>query len=108
MSDPLLRHWLITVDGEPAGLTAIQAQPRGDVEIVSFGLVPDRVGRGYGGAALSRAVGLAWTQDPADDTPIRRVWLRTGSLDHPNALGNYQRRGFRIYRTEHRQKTIPD
>ena len=108
MSDPLLRSWLVTVDGEPAGLTVMRAQPGGEVEIVSFGLVPDRVDYGYGGAALTAAVRLAWTLDPADDVPIHRVWLRTNSLDHPNALGNYQRRGFRICRTEHRQKTIPD
>lgn len=108
MSDPLLRYWLITVDGEAAGLTAMRTGPGGDVEIVSFGLVPDRVGRGYGGAALNEAVRLAWNLDPADDVPIRRVWLHTSSLDHPNALGNYQRRGFRVYRTEQRQKVIPD
>lgn len=60
-SDPLLRNWLVTVDGEPAGLTAMRAQPGGNVEIVSFGLVPGRVGHGYGGAALNHAVRLSWT-----------------------------------------------
>jgi hypothetical protein len=28
------------------------------------------------------------------------VWLHTSSADNPHALPNYQRRGFRIFKTE--------
>jgi len=28
------------------------------------------------------------------------VWLRTSSADNPHALPNYQRRGFRTFKTE--------
>ncbi|MFG1916756.1 hypothetical protein [Micromonospora sp. NPDC048898] len=35
-----------------------------------------------------------------DSPAVRRVWLHTSSLDHPNALRNYQRRGLTVYRTE--------
>ncbi len=31
---------------------------------------------------------------------LRRVWLHTCTLDHPNALPNYLARGFTPYRTE--------
>ncbi len=106
MANPALRHWLVMVGAEPAGVAALEAQPHGDVEIVRFGLVPEFVGRGYGGAALTETIRLAWTPDPIDGEPIRRIWLHTSSLDHPNALRNYQRRGFRSFRTEARRKEI--
>jgi GNAT superfamily N-acetyltransferase len=98
MAEPGLQHWVLTVDAEPAGVSGLQAHPGGEVEIVVFGLVPERVGCGYGGAALSETVRLAWTR--LDAAVIRRVWLHTSSLDHPHALANYQRRGFRVYRSE--------
>jgi GNAT superfamily N-acetyltransferase len=60
-SPPAKRHWLIDVDTEPAGLLTLLTNPTGDVEVVSFGLVPDRQGQGLGGAALTLAVDLAWT-----------------------------------------------
>ena len=30
----------------------------------------------------------------------RRVWLHTCTLDHPNALANYQARGLRMFKQE--------
>jgi hypothetical protein len=46
---------LIDVDAEPAGLLTLLTNPTGDVEVVTFGLVPDRQGQGLGGAALTLA-----------------------------------------------------
>jgi hypothetical protein len=43
---------------------------------------------------LSRAVETAWSAGPS------RVWLHTCTLDHPSALPNYRKRGFRPVRTE--------
>ena len=37
-----------------------------------------------------------------------RDWVHTCSLDHPQALSNYQARGFRIYRTEEKPENLPD
>ena len=45
-----------------------------------------------GGGFLTAAVEKAWEMEAA------RVWVHTCSLDHPNALKNYQARGFQIYR----------
>ncbi len=67
----------------------------GDVEIVSFGLLPFAIGSGYGSAALEKVIRLAWSLEGAT-----RVWLHTCEADHPNALNNYQRRGFRLYETQ--------
>jgi len=64
------------------------------VEIAYFGIVAREFGRGFGKHLLSCAVRDAWALRP------RRVWLHTCTLDHPNALPNYLKRGFTPYRTE--------
>jgi hypothetical protein len=38
---------------------------------------------------------------------VRRVWLHTSSRDHPHAKPNYERRGFRPFRTGRRQRDVP-
>jgi GNAT superfamily N-acetyltransferase len=64
------------------------------VEIAYFGIVPEEFGRGLGKHMLSSAVRDAWSLAP------KRVWLHTCTLDHPNALPNYLKRGFTPYRKE--------
>jgi GNAT superfamily N-acetyltransferase len=101
-------HWLLRVAGEVAGLTSMVAEPGGDVQIMVFGLVPEWVGRGYGGAALTEVVRSAWKVPPVGASRVRRVHLDTMTLDHPHALPNYLARGFRVYRTEQSTMEIPD
>jgi len=33
----------------------------------------------------------------------RRVWVHTCTQDHPHALANYRKRGFRVFKTQRRQ-----
>ncbi|HST25655.1 MAG TPA: GNAT family N-acetyltransferase [Gaiellaceae bacterium] len=91
LARPDERAWLARVDGDTAGLLELEFQPDGAVGIVVFGLVPAFVGCGYGGAFLTLATELAW------NLGAQRVWLQTSSRDHPHALPNYERRGFRIF-----------
>lgn len=93
---PDLTFWLLSLAGEPTGMVTCDLHPGGDAEIVTFGLLPEFVGRGLGGSALTLGVQRAWALAPA----VHRVWLRTSSLDHPRALPNYHRRGFRTFKTE--------
>jgi GNAT superfamily N-acetyltransferase len=93
--------WLLSFDGEPAGLAAYDLRPGDEVEIETFGLVPEFTGRRLGGYALTLAVRRAWDLAPT----VRRIWLHTSSVDHPNALPNYHRRGFRTFRTEERERS---
>lgn len=72
----------------------LQIQTGGDVEIVYFGLFPEFIGKGLGGVLLTAAVECAW-KFPGTS----RVCVHTCSRDHPNALGNYQARGFRLFKT---------
>lgn len=106
-TDGARTYWIVDIGGEVAGVIAVEPQPAGDVEIVTFGLVAEMIGRGAGAAALSLAIDLAWNQPPADDQPVRRIWLHTSTLDHPHALPNYQRRGLRPYRTEIKTEKVP-
>jgi GNAT superfamily N-acetyltransferase len=98
------RRWLIRHGTAVAGLAEVEAHPDGEVEITTFGLAPEFVGRGLGGHALTIVVRLAWV--PWPDGPVRRVWLHTSSFDHPNALPNYRNRGFRPFHIEVRDREI--
>jgi len=93
---PTRGAWLLTVDDEPAGVVCYDPHPGPEVEIKTFGLLPEYTGRGLGGHALTLAIGRAWDLLPG----TRRVWLHTSSADNPHALPNYLRRGLRAYRTE--------
>jgi GNAT superfamily N-acetyltransferase len=88
--------WLLSYEGAPAGMVTYDLHPGGEAEIVTFGLLPEFVGNGLGGCALSFAVQRAWALGPS----VNRVWLHTSSQDHPRALPNYHRRGFRTFKTE--------
>ena len=80
---------------EEAGYVELDRQADGSVEIVYFGLLPEMIGKGLGGAMLTMALEEAW-----DLEGTRRVWLHTCTEDHPHAVSNYEKRGFRLFRTE--------
>jgi GNAT superfamily N-acetyltransferase len=86
--------WLARLHDRSAGYFELESQDGGSVELVYLGLLPEYIGRGLGGPLLSAAVQQVW------DLPgTRRLWVHTCTDDHRNALGNYLKRGFRIYRT---------
>ncbi len=92
LAEPGREYRLIEYRGEVAGAADFEPQRENDVEVTTFGLLPGFVGKGLGGYALTLVVADAWTLAGA-----RRVWLHTSTLDHPNALPNYLRRGFRSF-----------
>jgi GNAT superfamily N-acetyltransferase len=108
LARPGVRAWLARVGGEPAGVIEVEARPGDEAEITVFGLVPELVGRGFGGHLLTEAVRRAWEAGQPGGGPTRRVWLHTASADHAHALPNYQARGFRVVRSEVRRKEVPD
>ena len=69
----------------------MRADDDGGIEIAIFGLAPQFIGRGLGGALLTHALEEAWGSRP------QRVWLHTCTLDHPAALPNYLARGLTIF-----------
>ena len=95
---PGVKAWLPRVGGETVGLVELELEPTGDVGIVVFGLVPEFIGRGFGGAFLTAAVQLAWNM--SSEPLVQRVWVQTSSGDHPNAIANYKSRGFVVFQTQ--------
>ena len=111
-SDPNLRTFAAYYDNALAGYYELRrsdppstslhhARDEGAIEIAYFGLLPDFIGRGLGGALLTSAIENAWAWVP---TPSR-VWVHTCNRDHPHALTNYQARGFKIYKIEEGEPT---
>ncbi|RQX12384.1 GNAT family N-acetyltransferase [Micromonospora ureilytica] len=99
-SRPLRQYRFITLKDETVGVANVEPHPDGEVEITAFGLMPEHVGKGLGGHALTLTIRQAWDMVALESPAVRRVWLHTCSSDHPNALRNYQRRGMTVYRTE--------
>lgn len=98
-TDPNLRTFAASYENKLAGYYELRRGQAADVEIAYFGLLPEFVGSGLGGALLTSAIENAWAWRP---TPSR-VWVHTCNRDHPHALANYQARGFEIYRVDRGQ-----
>jgi GNAT superfamily N-acetyltransferase len=94
--DPLVEVHVLYVRGVPAGYAELDRRQTAtqEIELAYFGLMPEFVGQGYGLTFLQWAVQKAWSYQP------QRVWVHTCSLDHPNALGVYQKAGFVLYKEE--------
>jgi len=87
---PGMETWVAWISGSPAGYYELQKMEDTSVEIHCFGLLPSFIGKGIGGPLLTAAVQRGW------DVGANKVWLRTCSHDHPNAVTNYEARGFRV------------
>jgi GNAT superfamily N-acetyltransferase len=90
LADDEFRHWAADLHGLTIGILSVNTGTLPDVEIDSFGLLPEHHGQGLGSEFLTHAVRHLW------DEGARRIWLHTSSHDHPNALRNYLARGFRV------------
>ena len=65
-----------------------------EAEIAYFGILEEYYGKKLGGYLLSEAIKNSF------DLGSERVWVHTCSLDHKNALLNYQSRGMKIFKSE--------
>ena len=94
LAQPEVAVWEAMLGTASAGYFELKRHDDRGVEVVYFGLVAGFIGRGLGGAMLTRAIDEAWTMG------AMRVWLHTCTLDSPNALPAYKARGLRAFRTE--------
>jgi GNAT superfamily N-acetyltransferase len=101
LADHDVSLWLLSSRGAPAGYFELRRHGDGSAEVAYFGLLPEFVGRGWGGHLLTLATREAWAMRPV------RVWLHTCTLDHPAALPNYLKRGFRPVREEIYTAEVP-
>ena len=96
-----METWVAYLSGTPAGYFELEKNPEGEVHILSFGLLPQFIGRGIGGHLLTKAIERSW------EMGAKKVIVGTCSHDHPHALKNYVARGFSIRQTNHGQANPP-
>ena len=95
ISNKNLETYIISESEELAGFFELLYNPElKETEISYFGLLEEYIGKGIGGYALSVAIKKSFEKN------IKRVWLHTCTLDHPNALKNYIARGMTVFRKE--------
>ena len=78
--------------GEPAGFFELDALNVPVVNLSYFGLTPAATGLGLGSAFLDAAVQAAW------DEGASAITVNTCTADHPRAMPNYLRAGFKPVR----------
>lgn len=104
VQDPNVSLYTLLTDGWPGGFFMLDRTQPGTCDLAYFGLVPQAVGRGLGFWFLATAVDMGWDQPGTE-----RMTVNTNTLDHPRALGLYQRVGFSpVRRTEHSRVLMRD
>ncbi|WP_066799084.1 GNAT family N-acetyltransferase [Sphingomonas soli] len=86
--------------GIEIGMIELDFRVEGTCGLAYFGLVPELTGKGHGNWLMAHALAFAWRKQ------VRRVWVHTCTLDHPNALPFYRRHGF--VPTKRTLETFPD
>ena len=95
ISNQNLETYVISEKNDLAGFFELLYNPElKETEISYFGLLEEYIGKGIGGYALSIAIKKSFEKQ------IKRVWLHTCTLDHPNALKNYIARGMTVFKKE--------
>jgi GNAT superfamily N-acetyltransferase len=74
------------------GMAELDRSASPNVEIASFALFAEAIGKGFGRAFMTSLLRQTWDKSAA------RVWLHTCTLDSPLALGFYIKCGFRPYK----------
>ena len=67
---------------------------KNETELAYLGLFEAYFGKGVGGYALTTAILKSF------EKKIKRMWVHTCTLDHPNAIKNYLARGMKIFKEE--------
>ena len=91
--------FIFYVNNEPAGYIEFIKEQR-FTEILYFGIMPAFIGKGLGKYFLKWVITKAWSYG------VEWIQLNTCTLDHPNALPNYLKAGFKLVKTETQQRKI--
>lgn len=92
---------VLMLKGEPAGFYELDRMGSPVTNLSYFGLMPWAVGRGLGMAFLHHAIAQAWGDG------CGALTVNTCTADHPRALPNYIRAGFRKLRTVAEDWPVP-
>lgn len=92
LSRPTTELFLAEGEAGEIGMAELDRSKPPDVEIASFALFEEAIGRGLGWPFMAALLEKAWSG------ATKRVWLHTCTLDGPAALGFYMKCGFRPYK----------
>ncbi|MFD2207452.1 GNAT family N-acetyltransferase [Kiloniella antarctica] len=91
IKDQAVEIYVLYFDGVPAGFAELDRRKHPVIELAYLGLIPEFVGCKLGPYLLSSMIDIAWSYEP------QRLSVNTCTLDHPKALGLYQKCGFTVY-----------
>jgi GNAT superfamily N-acetyltransferase len=91
--DPDVEVYALRTKDRHVGLLELDFRAKPDCELAFFGVTHDQIGSGAGRLLMNAAIHRAWARQPA----IGRFFVHTCTLDHPAALGFYERSGFKAY-----------
>lgn len=92
--DPAVEVWRLDAPDGETGILELDFRQPETCELTYFGVTAGLVGGGAARWMMNRAIEMAWSR------PIRRFWVHTCTLDHPNAPQFYMRSGFTPFRRE--------
>ena len=93
VSNENLKTYILKEDEELVGYFELIFD-KNECEIGYFGILEEYIGKSFGSYMLSEAIKIAFQKK------VKRIWVHTCSLDHQNAILNYQSRGMNIFKTE--------
>lgn len=91
LSNPQIESYTLYRGDVAIGILELNFTEMPICELAFFGLTKEAIGSGLGRALMKVAIAKAWAK------PINRFWVHTCHFDHPNAIGFYQRSGFKPY-----------
>lgn len=94
LQDDAIESYALLSGGEQAGMLELDFRTAHECELTFFGVVESFVGSGAGRWLMNRGLEQAWAR------PIKRFWVHTCTLDHPNAVPFYIRSGFRPFKRQ--------
>jgi GNAT superfamily N-acetyltransferase len=101
VGNPAVLLYTLMVDGWPGGFFMLDRTGAPVTDLAYFGLVPEAIGRGLGNWLLATAILTAWAEPD-----VEKLTVNTNTLDHPRALGLYQRLGFQVVRQEEHRRIL--
>ena len=99
LAHPEVTLHTLMLEGWPGGFFVLDTREPGFCDLAFFGLVPEAIGRGLGRWFLGTAIRAGWER-----SGVEKLTVNTCTLDHPAALGLYQRMGFEPVRREERRR----
>lgn len=90
VQDEMVEVYVLYADGTPAGMFELDRRAPDVIDLAYFGIMPEFIGQRFGPYLLAEALDTMWSHRP------QRVTVNTCTLDHPKALGLYQRFGYEV------------